>query len=56
MTVPVLKQFVNTYPNVKVTVVTKPFFATLFKDIPNTEVFKADDPIQTIKDFYSLAK
>ncbi len=42
MTVPVLKQFVNTYPNVKVTVVTKPFFATLFKGIPNTEVFKAD--------------
>lgn len=42
MTVPVLKAFVNQHPNVKVTVLSKPFLQPLFAQIPNVHFYKAD--------------
>jgi ADP-heptose:LPS heptosyltransferase len=42
MTVPVLQRLVKTYPQLKITVLTKPFFAPLFEGIPNVSVFSAD--------------
>ncbi|MEH6536909.1 MAG: glycosyltransferase family 9 protein [Psychroserpens sp.] len=42
MTVPVLRAFTAQYPEVKLTVLTKPFFKPFFKDIPNVLVFEAD--------------
>jgi ADP-heptose:LPS heptosyltransferase len=42
MTVPVLRAFSNQYPEVKLTVLTKPFFKPFFKSIPNIEVIAAD--------------
>jgi ADP-heptose:LPS heptosyltransferase len=42
MTVPVLRAFSNQYPEVKLTVLTKPFFKPFFKSIPNIEVITAD--------------
>ncbi|RSK41493.1 glycosyltransferase family 9 protein [Mangrovimonas spongiae] len=42
MTVPVLKAFAKQYPNIKVTVLTRGFFAPFFEDIPNVTVYIAD--------------
>ncbi|TVZ58249.1 ADP-heptose:LPS heptosyltransferase [Flavobacteriaceae bacterium MAR_2010_105] len=42
MTVPVIRALVNKYPNVKVTVLTRPFFAPMFRDIQNIRVYAAD--------------
>lgn len=42
MTVPVLSGLVSQYPNVKVTVLTRSFFAPLFQGIPNVSVYAAD--------------
>ncbi len=42
MTVPVLRTLVAAYPKVKVTVLTRQFFAPIFMDIPNVSVFFAD--------------
>ncbi|WP_028870609.1 glycosyltransferase family 9 protein [Psychroserpens burtonensis] len=42
MTVPVLRAFSNQYPEVKLTVLTKPLFKPFFKSIPNIEVIAAD--------------
>lgn len=42
MTVPVLATMAKTYPEVKITVLTKKFFAPLFKGIPNVEIYEAD--------------
>jgi ADP-heptose:LPS heptosyltransferase len=42
MTIPVLKVFSKTYPQVKLTVITKPFFKPLFNLIPNCNVLEAD--------------
>ena len=41
MTVPVLRQLIKTHPDLKITVLTKPFFKTLFNDISNVSVFGA---------------
>ena len=41
MTVPVIRAFVEQNPDVKITVLTRPFFATFFDDIDNTSVFAA---------------
>ena len=41
MIVPVLRAFVDQNPNVKVTVLTRPFFAPLFQKIKNTSVITA---------------
>lgn len=42
MTVPVLKALVAQNPNVNLTVLTKPFFKPLFRNIPNLSVFEAE--------------
>ncbi|MCY2686555.1 glycosyltransferase family 9 protein [Salinimicrobium sp. TH3] len=42
MMVPVLKAFTEKYPGVKLTLLTRRFFAPLFKDIPNVWVFEAE--------------
>jgi len=42
MMTPVLRVLVSTYPNLKITVLTRAFFAPLLKDIQNVEVFAAD--------------
>ncbi len=42
MTVPVLRAFVKQYPNVKITIVSKPFFKPFFDRIPNVDFFEVD--------------
>lgn len=42
MTVPVLMQLLDTYPKLKITVLTKPFFAHLFEHIEGINVVKAE--------------
>jgi len=42
MTVPVLRVFSKTYPEVKITVVSRKFFKPFFEDIPNCEFLTAD--------------
>ncbi len=42
MTVPVLRVFRDTYPDVKLTVLTRKFFAPMFSGIDNLEVYHAD--------------
>lgn len=42
MSVPVIRSLVATYPGLKITVLTRGFFAPMFKDIPNVSVYKAD--------------
>jgi ADP-heptose:LPS heptosyltransferase len=43
MTVPVLRAFVNQYPEVKITVVSRPFFKPFFDGIPNLSFFTFDE-------------
>ena len=42
MTVPVLRAMTQQYPDVKLTVLTRPFFAPFFRDINNVDVFPID--------------
>ena len=42
MSVPVINTFVQSYPNVKITVLTRAFFAPFFADTPNVTVFTPD--------------
>jgi len=42
MTVPVLRAFVKQHPNVKVTMVSRPFFKPFFDGIPNVDFFPVD--------------
>lgn len=42
MTIPVLRVVARTYPNIKLTVLTRPFFKPLFEDIPNISFLEAD--------------
>ena len=42
MTIPVLKIFAETYPEVKITVVSRKFFEPLFKEVPNSYFVEAD--------------
>ncbi len=42
MTVPVLRVFAQTYPDVKITVLSRPFFKPLFEGIPNLDFLEAD--------------
>ncbi|MEH6513513.1 MAG: glycosyltransferase family 9 protein [Maribacter arcticus] len=42
MTVPVILGICKKYPSVKITVLTKPFMAPIFSDIPNVSVFNAN--------------
>ena len=43
MTVPVLRALVNQYPDLKITVISRPFFQPFFKDIPNLHFFAFDE-------------
>lgn len=43
MTVPVLRAFVKQYPEVKITVVSRPFFKPFFEEIPNISFFAFDE-------------
>ena len=43
MTVPVLRAFVKQYPEVKITVISRPFFKPFFDTIPNISFFTFDD-------------
>jgi ADP-heptose:LPS heptosyltransferase len=43
MTVPVLRALVNQYPELKITVISRPFFKPFFKDIPNLDFFAFDE-------------
>ena len=43
MTVPVLRAFVNQYPEVKITVVSRPFFEPFCEGIPNLSFFAFDE-------------
>lgn len=42
MSVPVLRTLTATYPDLKVTVVTRAFFTPMFNEIPNVSVYPAD--------------
>lgn len=42
MTVPVLNAFVQKYPDVKITVLTRAFFTPLFSQLQNVSVYEAD--------------
>lgn len=42
MTIPVLKALLEQHPNVKITMVSKPFFEPLFTDLPRLQFLKAD--------------
>lgn len=42
MMVPVLRALVNQYPELKITVISRPFFQPFFKDIPNLNFFVFD--------------
>lgn len=42
MTVPVLRIFAQTYPEVKLTVLSRPFFKPFFEGIPNLDFLEAD--------------
>ena len=43
MTVPVLRAFVQQYPTVQLTVISRPFFKPFFSGIPNVSFFAFDD-------------
>ena len=43
MTVPVLRAFVKQYPDVKLTVISRPFFKPFFDGIPNLNFFAFDE-------------
>lgn len=55
MAVPVLRHLAAAYPALKITVLTKPNFAPIFKGIPNVSVVEADIK-NTYKGFWGLWK
>ncbi|QKJ61953.1 glycosyltransferase family 9 protein [Flavobacterium sp. M31R6] len=55
MTVPVLRAFVNQFPEVKITVVSRPFFKPFFEGIPNLSFFDFDEK-ERHKGFLGLCK
>jgi ADP-heptose:LPS heptosyltransferase len=55
MTVPVLRALVNQYPEVKITVVSRPFFKPFFDTIPNLSFFAFDEK-ERHKGFLGLLK
>ena len=42
MTVPVLQRLVKTYPRLKITVLTKPFFHPIFEEVPGVTIVSAE--------------
>lgn len=55
MTIPVLRAFVNQYPEVKITVVSRPFFKPFFEGIPNLSFFAFDEK-ERHKGFFGLLR
>jgi ADP-heptose:LPS heptosyltransferase len=55
MTVPVLRAFVSQKPEIKITVITRPFFKPLFDTIPNVSFFAFDEK-QRHKGFSGLLR
>ncbi|MFZ0596268.1 MAG: glycosyltransferase family 9 protein [Flavobacterium sp.] len=55
MTVPVLRTFVKQYPEVKITVISRPFFKPFFDGIPNLDFFAFDEK-ERHKGFSGLLK
>jgi ADP-heptose:LPS heptosyltransferase len=55
MTVPVLRAFVQQYPAVKITVISRPFFKPFFDGIPNLDFFAFDEK-QRHKGFIGLLR
>ena len=55
MTVPVLRAFVKQYPEVKITVVSRPFFQPFFDGIPNVSFFAFDEKVKH-KGFLGLVR
>jgi len=58
MTIPVLRVFCATYPQVKVTVVSRPFFKPLFDELPEVDFFAVDvkEKHKGLKGLYKLSK
>lgn len=58
MTVPVLRAFTQQYPNVKITVLTRGFFAPLFRNLKNVTVIHADvkDKHKGLVGLYKLSR
>ena len=46
MTVPVIRAFAQQYPNVKITMVSRPFFQPFFDGIPNLTFFAFDEKVK----------
>ncbi len=42
MTVPIIRAFIEQYPDVKITIVTRAFFKPFFQDLNNVDVYAAD--------------
>lgn len=55
MTVPVIRAFIEQYPKVKITMVTRPFFKPFFSGIPNLTFFEIDLKIRH-KGFFGLLR
>ncbi|WP_035631825.1 glycosyltransferase family 9 protein [Flavobacterium sp. CF136] len=55
MTVPVLRAFAKQYPEVKLTVISRPFFKPFFEGIPNLDFFAFDEK-QRHKGFLGLLR
>lgn len=58
MTVPVLLALTRTHPTLQITVLTRPFFAPIFRNIPNLKVYTIDvkDKHKGILGLYRLSK
>ncbi|MFD2917010.1 glycosyltransferase family 9 protein [Psychroserpens luteus] len=58
MTIPVLRAFTNQYPEVKLTVLTRPFFTPFFRNLPNTTIVSVDlkDKHKGVLGLYKLSK
>jgi ADP-heptose:LPS heptosyltransferase len=55
MTVPVLRAFINEYPHVKITVISRAFFKPFFDGIPNVTFFVFDEK-EIHKGFFGLLR
>ena len=58
MTVPVIRALLSQNPQLKITILTKPFFAPIYKSLPNVSVFAADlkGRHKGVKGLYLLSK
>jgi len=58
MTIPVILMLLSQHKNIKISVLTKPFFAKLFEDIPNVSIIEAEvkTKYKGVKGLYSLSQ